>query len=150
MDNYYDSGIFIKKIFAELKAKRERELLHRRYAGACYDILKNYRAIPIVAVDLTDGVISKVLVAFVQNGKYCEAILSKSDLISVIENNEDYPFCSPNLMGYPTPISVIEKKYVRTDQNNTKIDNLGYLLSIAEWKASNARKYLLKLFATLK
>lgn len=150
MSDLFDSNDFIRKFLAQMKKKRELEFFHKNYAGACYDVLVNYRGIPVVAVNKSpDGIISQVMVVFLQNEKYCEAILQKHELIQAISDNDDYPFCTPNMLGNLTQISVVSSKHVRTDPNNIQTDNLGNLPSIDRWKTSDARKYLKQNIAAL-
>ena len=135
----------LKKILESLKRKRNEELINQRYAGACYEILVDCQAIAVVAADIEDNAISNVALAYVNNGRLFEHVLKKRDVVDLILNHPEYPIGTPNIFDSPTRVRVVDNTYLRSDANNTRVDNLEHLPSISSWQNSQARKILRQL-----
>jgi hypothetical protein len=133
-----------------LKEKRNNEFCHRTYAGKCYDILANHKAIPVVAIDVSEKeVVNKILFIHVEDNKIYEKIVDKKTLVKHIDDKPEIIFATPSNSSGLVPIHTVSSEHLRTDANNEKSDNLGNLFSITDWKHSNARKYLFEILNAL-
>lgn len=132
----------LKKLQAYFLQKKNIELVNRRYAGACYEILVECQAAAIVAAAIEDNTISYVMLAYIMGNKLYENVFPKKDLVKLLLDNPDAPVGTPNIFGSPTKVSVVNNTYLRSDANNTLADNLGNLPSITEWQDSQAQKIL--------
>ena len=137
----------LKKLHAYFLQKKNMELLNSRYAGACYEILIECQAVAIVAADIEDNTISHVMLAYIMENKLYEDVLPKKDFVKLLLDNPDVTVGTPNILGKPTEVSVVNNTYLRSDANNTSVDNLGNLPSIEEWQDSQAKKILHQLVA---
>ena len=137
----------LKKFHAYFFQKKNMKLLNHRYAGACYEILIECQAVAIVAADIEDNTISHVMLAYIMENKLYENVLPKKDFVKLLLDNPDVTVGTPNILGNPTEVSVVNSTYLRSDANNTSVDNLGNLPSIEEWQDSQAKKILHQLVA---
>lgn len=137
----------VKRMIEAIAQKGKNQFWQEKFAGSCYSIIVEYGAIVALAVEKSaEGVIEFVKLGFIEKNQriYSEVDFPKHELVRLILDNEDFPFLTPNPLGEPPLIRIVDKAYLRTDSNNVLVDNLDNMPSFSEWRASHAREFLVQ------
>ena len=138
-----------------MRLQREIEDNNAIFCGRCYQALRGWHVITVLAINNdTTGAINQLRLGVILNNNtlYRETTCSIDEVISFIEDGGHIYTPSFDSQGRPTEVQVIEEgagRYLRSLANQTREDNLESLPFIEDWLQSPARSSLYDLWRKL-